>query len=143
MQFSFVPGRGTIDAIFVVCHLQKKYIVTNKLLYFAFIHLEKTFDSVPRKVLWWASRSFWVEEWAVRIIQGMYSNALSLVRVNGQYSEKFGVGIGVHQGPVFSVGLEALLRELRTGVLWELLYADDLVLIANTQEECISKLKAW
>ena len=26
---------------------------------------------------------------------------------------------------------------------WELLFADDLVLIADTQEECISKLKAW
>ena len=39
--------------------------------------------------------------------------------------------------------LEALLREFRTAVPWELLYADDLVLMADTKEECISKLKAW
>ena len=103
---------------------------------------------MPRKVLWWALRSLGVDEWAVRVIQGMYSNARSRVRVNGQYSEEFGVGVGVHQGSVLSpllfiLVLEALSREFRTGVPWELLYADDLVLIADTQEECISKLKAW
>ena len=26
MQFGFVPGRGTTDAIFIVCQLQEKYI---------------------------------------------------------------------------------------------------------------------
>ena len=34
-----------------------------------------------------------MEEWAVRVIQGMYMNARSRVRVNGQYSEEFGVGV--------------------------------------------------
>ena len=70
------------------------------------------------------------------------------VRVNGQYSEEFGVGVGVHQGSVlrlllFILMLEALSREFRTGLSWELLYTDDLMLIADTQEGCISKLKAW
>ena len=39
--------------------------------------------------------------------------------------------------------LEALSREFRTGVPWELLYADDLVVIADSLEECISKLRVW
>jgi len=39
---------------------------------------------VPRKVLWCALRSLGVEEWAVRVIQGMYTNVRSRVRVNGQ-----------------------------------------------------------
>ena len=69
------------------------------------------------------------------------------MRVNGQYSEEFGVEIGVQQvsvlSPVlFTLVLEALSREFCTSVLWELLYTDDLVLIADTQEECIFKLKA-
>ena len=85
-----------------------------------------------------------MDKWAVRDTQGMYSNALD----NGQYSEEFGVGVGVHQRsalspPLFILVLEAHSREFRTGVQWELLYPDDLMLIVDTQQECISKLKAW
>ena len=36
MQFGFVPGRGTTDAIFIIRQLQEKYIAANKPLYFAF-----------------------------------------------------------------------------------------------------------
>ena len=148
MQFAFVPGRGTTDAIFTVRQLQEKFIAVKKPLFFAFVDLEKAFDRVPRSVLWWALRSLGVEEWAVRVIQAMYANARSRVRVNGQYSEEFGVGVGVHQGSVLSpllfiIVLEALSREFRTGVPWELLFADDLVVIADSMEDCITKLKAW
>ena len=38
----------------------------------------------------------------MRVIKGMYSNARSRVQVNGQYSKEFGVGVGMHQGSVFS-----------------------------------------
>ena len=144
MQFGFVPGR---HAIFIVRQLQEKYIAAKKLLYIAFVDLEKAFDHVPRKVIWWVLRCLGVKEWAVQVIQGMYSKARSCVRVNGQYSEEFGVGVGVHQvlslAHCSSFMLEALSREFRTAVPWELLYADDLVLMADTKEECISKLKAW
>ena len=40
MQFGFVPGRGTTDAIFIISQLQEKYIAANKPLYFAFVDLE-------------------------------------------------------------------------------------------------------
>ena len=71
-QFGFVPGRGTTDAIFVARQLQEKYLAANKRLY---IDLEKAFDRVPRKVIWWALRKLGVDEWIVRLVQGMYSNA--------------------------------------------------------------------
>ena len=61
MQFGFVPGRGTTDAIFIIRQLQEQYIAANKPLYFAFVDLEKAFDQVPRKVLWWALE-FWSGE---------------------------------------------------------------------------------
>ena len=41
-----MPGRGTTDAIFIVRQLQKKYLDKNKNLYFAFIDLEKSFNSI-------------------------------------------------------------------------------------------------
>ena len=73
-----------------------------------------------------------MDEWIVRLIQGMYYNARSRVRVGEGYSEEFEVKVGVHQGSVLSpllfiIVLEALSREFRCGVPWEDLYADDLV----------------
>ena len=111
-----------------------------KPLYSAFVDLEKAFDRVPRNVLWWVLRSLGVEEWAVRVIQGMYK-AWNRVRFNGQCSEEYGVEVGVHQDSVLSpllfiLVLEALSREFRTDVPWGLL-------IAGPQEEFISELKAW
>ena len=64
-QFDFVPGRGTTDTIFVVRQLQEKYLAANKRLYMAFVDLEKAFDRVPGKVIWWALRKLGVEEWIV------------------------------------------------------------------------------
>ena len=136
-HFGFVPGRGTTDAIFVVRQLQEKYLAVNKRLYMAFVDLEKAFDGVPRKVIWWALRKLGVEEWIVRLVQGMYANARSRVCVGEGFSKEFEVKVGVHQGSVLSpllfiIVLEALSREFRAGVPWEDLYADDLVIIADS-----------
>ena len=110
----------------------------------AFVDLEKAFDSVPRKVIWWALRKLGVEEWIVRLVQGMYANARSGVRVGEGFSKEFEVKVGVHQGSVLSpllfiIVLEALSREFRAGVPWEDLYADDLVIIADSLEECVRR----
>ena len=70
-QFGFVPGRGITDAIIVVRQLQDKYLAANKRLYMAFVDLEKAFDQVPRKVIWWVLRKLGVEEWIVQLLQGM------------------------------------------------------------------------
>ena len=40
-----------------------------------------------------------------------------------------------------SIVLEALSAEFRTNVPWELLYADDLALIAESEEKLMDKLK--
>ena len=144
-QFGFVPGRGTTDAIFVVRQLQEKYLAANKRLYMAFVDREKAFDRVPRKVIWWAQRKLGVDEWIVRLVQGMYSNARSRVGVGEGYSEEFEVKVVVHQGSVlspllFTIVLEALSCEFRCGVPWEDLYADDFVIIADSIEECVRRL---
>ena len=98
----------------------------------ALVDLEKAFDRVPRKVIWWALRKLGVDEWTVRLVQGMYSNARSHVCVGEGYSEEFEVKVGVHQGSVLSpllfiIVLEALSREFRCGVPWKDLYADTLL----------------
>ena len=77
MQFGFMPGRGTTDAIFILRQLQEKHLAKNKKLYFTFVDLEKAFDRVTRKVIWWAMRKLDIEEWIVRFVQAMYNNPRS------------------------------------------------------------------
>ena len=147
MQFAFVPGQGTTDAILIIRQLQEKFLSRKDLknknltLFFAFVDLEKVFDSVPQKVLWWAMRKMGVEEWIVHLVQAMYNNAHSRVRVGSEYTEEFEVGVGVHQGSLLSpllfiIVLEGLSWDFRVGVPWELFFADNL-------EECVECVKAW
>ena len=148
MQFGFVPGKGTNDAIFILRQLQEKHLEKGKILYLAFVDLEKAFDRVPREVLWWAMRRLHIPEWLVRTVKAMYSLATSRVRIDNSYSDSFEVQVGVHQGSVLSpllfiIVLEALSQEFRTGCPWELLYADDLVLAADSLVGLQRKLSVW
>ena len=54
----------------------------------------------------------------------------------------------MHQGSVlspllFAVVMQAITRSTKTGLPWELLYGDDLVLMAKTMEELIEKINRW
>ena len=86
---------STSVAIFIVCQLQK-HLTANKPLYMAFVDLEKAFDRVPQDIIWWAMRKLGVDERLVRLVQSMYKDVRSRVRVGDGYSKKFGVGVGVH-----------------------------------------------
>ena len=143
-----IRQRVEIDAIFIVRQLQEKHLAANKPLYMAFVDLEKAFDRVPRDVIWWAMRKLGIDEWLVRLVQSMYKDMRSRVRVGDGYSKEFGVGVGVHQGSVlgpllFIIVLEALSREFRAGCPWELLYADDLMISAESMEELLVKVQTW
>jgi Reverse transcriptase (RNA-dependent DNA polymerase) len=45
MQFGLTPGKVTTDAIFVVRQLQEKFRSKRKTLYYAFVDLEKAYDT--------------------------------------------------------------------------------------------------
>ena len=64
MQFGFMKGKGTIDAIFMARQTKENFREGKK-LYFGFVDLAKNFDRVPRKVISWAMRKLVVEEWLV------------------------------------------------------------------------------
>ena len=58
------------------------------------------------------------------------------------------VKVGLHQGSVLSpllfiIVMEVLSQNVKEGLPWELLYADDLVLIAESIDELREKMKAW
>ena len=56
IQFGFMPGKGTIDAVFILRRSQEEYLDKKKKLYMCFVDLEKAFDRVPTRVLEWAIR---------------------------------------------------------------------------------------
>ena len=148
MQCGFCPGKGTIDAIFVLRQLQEKYLAVKKELWVAFVDLEKAFDRVPREVLWWALREVGLEEWLIAVIQSMYEGANTSIKLKKGESGAFEVKVGVHQGSVLSpllfiIVMEALSRKFRAGLPYELFYADDLVLIAETEKMLLEKLSKW
>ena len=70
------------------------------------------------------------------------------MRMKGEESKEFVVKVGVHQGSVlspllFTIVLEALSRHFRKGLPWELFYADDLVLLAESREKLMEKISIW
>ena len=123
IQFGFMPDRGTIDVIFILRQRQEKNLQKKKNIYFAYFDLEKAFDRVPRRILWWAMRKLRIDEWIIQVVKSMYENAHSKVRIANSYSNPINVSVGVHQGSVLSplvfiIVMEALSREFRTGYPW-------------------------
>ena len=51
MQFGFMPGKSTVDAIFILRRMQESYLEKNRKLFICFVYLEKAFDRMPRKVI--------------------------------------------------------------------------------------------
>ena len=89
MQFGFMKGKGTTDAIFMARQMQENFGVEGRGLYFGFVDLEKAFDGVPREVISWAMRKLGVEEWLVSAVMSMYSGAKSVVRTVYGNSKSF------------------------------------------------------
>ena len=63
-------------------------------------------------------------------------------------SENFDVKVGVHQGSVLSpllfiIVMDVISKEFREGLPWELRYADDLVLMAESEQKLMAKMSSW
>ena len=148
MQFGFMPGRGTMDAVFILRRLQEEYRAKGKKLYMCFVDLEKAFDRVPRKVIEWAMRKKGIPEAMVRVMMSLYEGAKTRVRVGSELSEEFEVKVGVHQGSVlspliFAIVIDVVTENAREGLMTEMLYADDLVLMSETLEGMREKFWKW
>ena len=99
--------------------------------------IPKNWDQSTIMELWWSLRKLGVDQWLIRLVKAMYSNAKFSLQVNGSSSESFKVTVGVHQGSVLShllfiIMMEALSREFRVSDPWELLYANDLAFLSDS-----------
>ena len=140
LQFEFMPRKGTVDAIFIVRRMQKEYQKKDKKLYMCFVDQEKAFDRLPRKEMKWAMRKKGLSGLMVWAVISLYDGAKTRVRVGSAYSEEFEVKVGVHQGSVlspllFAIVVKVITENARRGVINELLYADDLVLLSEIMKD--------
>jgi len=75
----------------------------------------------------------------------MYIAAKTVVRTVYGNRKCFEVNVDMHQGSalsplLFVIVIEAISREFRVALPWELLYADDLVVITETEDDLIKRL---
>ena len=125
-----------------LCRIQEEYVAKQKKLNMCFIDLEKAFDGDVGRVVVWAMRKKGILEALVRAVMSLYKGAK--IKVGTCLSDEFEVNIGVHQGSVllpllFTIVVAVVKNEMKEGMLQEILYADDIVLIAETVVELQEK----
>ena len=113
-----------------------------------FVDLEKAYDTLTREVLWVCMRKQKIPEGYIRLVQDMYQGATTRVKSKRGISEHFEVGIGLHQGSalsqfIFVMLVDTIYQDVRTGLPWKLLYADDIAIIDSTRTYTQNRLESW
>ena len=114
VQYGFVADKGTIDAIFILRQLQKKYLVNDTELYVMFVDLEKVFDRVLRVLIESSLRRKGMVECYMKAVMKMYQEVLSQVKVEGEDSKEFAVSVGIHQGSILAPFIFAVVMDVET-----------------------------
>ncbi len=147
-QADFRPGRGTSDNIFVLQHALERARLRGERVYAAFIDFRKAYDSVNRGLLWAAIRGMGIHGAMFDTLQRMHADISMKMRLDGELGDPFPADMGVKQGDPLSPLLFGLFIDrcqaylasqcpnsgvqITTTMLARvLLYADDLVLLAN------------
>ena len=78
----------------------------------------------------------------------LYTEACTVVKTDAGLKVSFEVKVGLHQGLVpspllFAVVMDVIFSEASSGLPSELLYADDLVLMAPTMEQLGRRVAEW
>ena len=121
--------------------------------YMGFMDLRKAYDSVSRTGLWNRLKTLVVAPEFIQLIQSLYVNTTRQVLWKGHLTESFMSAHGLRQGCPMSPLLFALfipqvpVKVAPVGIplydskILSMYYADDLVLVASTQEDLQQSLK--
>lgn len=167
-QAGFRAGYSTQDNIFILYSLITLYLSKKKKLFCCFIDFKKAFDTIWRAGLWQKLINSNIHGKMFKIIFSFYDNIKSCVKSGHTFSDFFTCDIGVRQGEnlfpfLFAIYLndleEFLTEHCKTGLdtlnslsfenlnvymkLFLLLYADDTVIFAESQQELQQILKLF
>ena len=101
-QCGFRQGRGCIDQVFAVRQVCEKYLANWKYVFWAFMDLEKAYDTIDRHGMWQMLRVYGVRGKLLKAVQSFYVDSRACVRVGNDVSESFPVNVGLRQGCVMS-----------------------------------------
>jgi hypothetical protein len=138
-QFGFMPGRSTMDEIFLIRQVMERYKEKKKDLHIVFIDLEKAYGKIPWNLMWWSLDKHQVPTKYVTLIKDLYDKVVTSVRTTDGYTNVFPINIGLHQGSALSPYLFALVidevtRDIQEDISWCMLFADDVVLVDEIRE---------
>ena len=159
-QNGFRTGRSCQEHIFVLNSIIRNRNNENKATFACFIDMAKAFDSVNHILLWDTMIKFGIQGKIHNIIRNMYSNIQACVSLDGHHTEWFRIHGGVRQGDnlaptLFAMFINSLaenIKEKQNGVklgdvnLPILLYADDIVIMSETEEglqEQLDNINEW
>ena len=160
-QNGFRASRSCIDHIFVLVTVLRNRKQLGKDTFLAFIDYKKAFDSVERNLLLYKLAKTGINGRMYQAISSLYSNPRSRVVLNEYETDYFDCPIGVKQGDCLSPTLFAIfindlaseIKEANIGIDLNidggpnidyifsiLLYADDIVCLAETENDLQSIL---
>ncbi|XP_026410528.1 uncharacterized protein LOC113305736 [Papaver somniferum] len=143
-----MPGRSETEAIFLARTLLDTYRAQQKYLHLLFMDLEKSYDKIPREVIWQALAKKNVTDKYIVLIQDMYEGARSSVRTSGGLSNEFPIKIGIHKGSalspcIFALVIYQITKDIQGELPWTMLFADDVDLIGQSKSDVESRLDTW
>ena len=142
-------------ALMEILHRRRRL---NKDSHVCFVDLEKAYDSVPQEALLAKLISYGFKGRVLQLIKGLYTRPTLKVRVHGIESKEVPFLRGVRQGDpcspiLFNLFINDIFKDMKkckvdqcSEEITGLLFADDLVLLAETKEELefnLEKLKEW
>ena len=149
VQAGFRKGRGARDQIANICWIIEKARELQKNIYFCFSDYAKAFDCVDHKKLWKILKQMGIPDHLTCLLRNLYAGQEATVRTRHGTTDRFQIGIGVHQGCILSLSLfnlyaeyitrNAGLDEAQAGIkiagrnINNLRYADDTTLMAESK----------
>ena len=125
---------------YLLRHLTEKYREACKDLHIVFIDLEKSYDKVPREVMWWVLEMKEVPLKYIELIKDIYDGSITSVRTSGGITSEFPITIDLHQESALSLHIFALvMNEITKSIQVEvprfMLFTNDIVLVDETRSE--------
>lgn len=160
-QAGFRKGRGCVDNLFTFYSVLCINLNRNKKVFCCYVDFRRAFDLVPHELLWKHLFKLGLSTHLINVVKSLYDKARVKIRTDNGYgfTDEVDMSIGLMQG----LGISPLLYILFISDLVEylkqngvngvtvdstfrmiaLMYADDLVLLAESDEEMQNMLNVF